>query len=152
MAQQPTLDIETMNDIDIYEAVVEAVEGVDMVRESRAPISVKVEQGVVTLTGVVISETMKRAVIYYASSVTGVVKVVDQVYEDPKLRIASAVALAYDPLTAQYQTTITTTSYLGMVTLSGPALPQDVQSKAKEIVASVPGVREVFTRFGYQSG
>lgn len=153
MAQEPTIEEQAVNDADLYQAVVDAVEGVDIVRESRAPVAVAVEGGVVTLTGVVISETMRRAVVYYAASVTGVRKVVDQLVEDPRLRSAVASALAADPVTGPHQTSITITSYLGMISLSGPALPQDVQSKAHDIAASVPGVREVFVHFGvYHSG
>lgn len=148
MAQEPTMEDQAAVDADLYEAVIDAVEGVNMVRESRAPVSVSVEGGVVTLTGVVISETMKRAVLYYASTVPGVRKVVDKIFEDPKLRQAVAMALLADPLLGPHQTEILITSYLGMITLSGPALPQDVQSKAVDIAASVPGVREVFAHFG----
>lgn len=153
MAQEPTMENQAVtSDVDIYEAVVDAVEGVDMVRESRAPITVTVENGVVTLTGVVISSTMKRAVLYFASTVPGVAKVVEHIYEDPALRIAVAAALAADPLTGPHQTDILITSYLGMVSLSGPELAPDVQARAREIAASIPGVREVFAKFGHQSG
>jgi len=148
MAQEAMTMARAVDDVDIYEAVVEAVEGLNIVRESRAPVTVKVERGVVTLTGIVVSETMKRAVLYRAATRPGVVKVIDQMYEDPKLRLAVAAALASDPLVGPHQTSITITCYLGMITLSGPALPEDVQSRVREIAASTPGVREVFTRFG----
>jgi len=148
MAQEPIIEQQAVHDADLYQAVVDAVEGLDIVRESRAPVSVTVESAVVTLTGVVISETMRRAVVYYAASVPGVRKVVDKLVEDPRLRSAVASALAADPLTGPHQTSVTITSYLGMISLSGPALPPDVQSRAKEVAASVPGVREVFAHFG----
>ena len=147
MAQEQMIQSEAAGDVNIYQAVVDAVEGLNMVRESRAPVTVKVERGVVTLTGIVVSETMKRAVLYRAATSPGVVKVIDRLYEDPKLRLAVAAALALDPVTGPHQTSITNTCYLGMITLSGPALPQDIQDKAREIAASVAGVREVFAHF-----
>lgn len=149
MAQQAMTQIEAADaDVNIDEAVMEAVAGLNMVRESRAPITVTVERGVVTLTGIVLSESMKRAVLYQAATTPGVVKVIDNLYEDPVLRQAVAAALAGDPITGPHQPSITITCYLGMVTLTGPALPDGVQSKAREIIASIPGVREVFARFG----
>jgi osmotically-inducible protein OsmY len=149
MAQESMTQVEAAEaDVNIYQAVVDAVEGLNVVRESRAPITVTIERGVVTLNGIVLSETMRRAVRYRAATSPGVVKVIDQLYEDPRLRLAVASALAGDPTTGPYQTTITNTCYLGMITLSGPALPEDAQSRARDIAASVPGVREVFVRFG----
>ena len=147
MAQEPTIQFAAAGDIDVYEAVVEAVESLNIVRESRAPITVRVESGVVTLTGIVVSETMKRAVLYQAATTPGVVKVIDRLYEDPKLRLAVAAALAGDPVTGPHQPSVTITCYLGMVTLSGPAFPQDVQDKARQLAAGIAGVREVFAHF-----
>jgi osmotically-inducible protein OsmY len=148
MAQQPMMKIEAAQDFNVDQAVVDALESLDMVRETRAPITVSVARGVVTLSGIVISESMKRAVLVRVATTPGVVKVIDNLYEDPKLRLAAASALAGDPATGPGQPSITITCYLGMVTLTGPALPDEVQSKAKEIIASIPGVREVFVRFG----
>jgi osmotically-inducible protein OsmY len=149
MAQEPMLGLDTADtDLDIHEAVVEAVEGLNGVRESRAPITITVADGVVTLTGIVLSSTMRRAVRYRAATTPGVVKVIDQLEEDPSIRQRVAMALSDDPATAPYQPPITVTSYLAMVTLSGPTMPEAVAARAREIAAGVSGVREVFVRFG----
>jgi hypothetical protein len=61
--------------------------------------------------------------------------------------MAVAMALAADAATKDHQTSILVNCYLGMITLTAPGLPADVGARAKEIAASVPGVREVFTQF-----
>lgn len=137
----------TEADVDIYEAVVEAVEDLNMVRESRVPITIGVDRGVVSLSGVVLSSIMHRGVLYRAATAPGVIKVIDHLVEDPGLRVAVAGALAADPTVGPLQPSIAIVCYMGTVTITGPALPADIRQKVKEIAENVPGVRGVVTEF-----
>ena len=115
-----------------------------MVRESRPPLKVRVENGVATLTGVAHSLIMRRAIVYTVASVPGVNKVVDQLMDDSQIDRAVAQALSTDISLDPDQVVINT--YQGMVTLIGPQLSEADQNKAKEIIARIPGVREVAIR------
>ena len=135
-------------DLDTIEAVTEAIGSLHMVRESRPPIKVTLEKGIVTLEGVVLSHIMHRAVLVKTATARGVQKVVDRLYEDPLLEVAVANALAVEPMLKQHQPSISVTSYLGVVTLSGATLGEAERAKAKEVAAHVPGVSDVILRLG----
>lgn len=131
------------SDLDTYEEVIEAIEALNIVRETHAPIEVQVSGGVTTLSGVVPSKIARRLVVYAAASVPSVSKVVDQLIEDSQIVMAVGAALAADPSLSAYQLNIRVTSYLGEVILYGGPVDEAQQPRAMEIAAKVGGVRRV---------
>lgn len=146
MSEQQVMSVEA--DTDAAEAVLEAIESLDFVRESRPAIHVRVENGVATLSGLVLSEVMHRAVVYKTATAPGVRKVFDHLIEDGQLRLAVARALADEPALKEFHSAISVNSYQGMVSVSGPALDETLREKVKEIASQIPGVREVVIRPG----
>ncbi len=135
-------------DVDAYEQAMAALDRVPMIRESRPLIQLKVEGGVATLSGIVLSQIMHRAVLYYVAATPGINKIVDYLFEDSQIEIEVAKALAADLTLKERQPDISVTSYLGAVTLSGAKLGEAERSKATEIAARASGVREVITHLG----
>lgn len=125
----------------IYEEVVATIQNLNIVRETRPPIKATVTNGVVTLEGVVISQVMRRAVLWAASIVSGVQEVVDHLYDDSGLRVAVARGLATDPLLSERK--IFVTAYQGVITLSGEVESEDERQSAVATTAQVEGVRSV---------
>lgn len=141
MAQQPAADPET--DLYIYEAVRNALDGLTQVRETRAPLEITVENAVVTIDGAVFTEPMRRAVLFTASTVPGVRKVVDRLYDDEDLRIAVAQALAAAPELREAREPIGVASYQGAITLYGKVNTQEERRAATKLASGVRGVRRV---------
>jgi osmotically-inducible protein OsmY len=128
----------------LQERVMQAIQELVMVRETRAPITVLAQDGVVTLKGNVLSEIMRRAVQYKAATTFGVTKVIDELYDDPAIELAVAAALS--PHEALGARPIITTCYRGEVTLTGEVGSQDERTAAIETAAQVDGVRTVVDR------
>jgi osmotically-inducible protein OsmY len=139
MAQQPILpNIEALEDeFDLYQSVVEAVDDLYMVRESGVNLDITLHDGVVTVSGVVLSPVMRQAVLYTIATVPGIRKVVDQLYDDQQIQMAVAAAIG--------DAQIYVRSYRGVVTLSGKAVSQEALSKAKAAAAGIAGVRDVYS-------
>jgi osmotically-inducible protein OsmY len=143
MAQESVVDNQVSIDLDVYEAVENALDRLDILREIHAGLAIEVHNGIVTLNGVVVSAIMRHEVIRTVAGVPGVVKVVDRLIDDSQIKGAVAAALASDPELGIYQPAISINSYQGTVVLSGSALPAAQRSRACEIAAAIPGVRTV---------
>jgi osmotically-inducible protein OsmY len=143
MAEERVLVSQADFDLNTYEAVKNALDRVDILREIHAGLNVQVANGIVTLSGVVVSAMMRYEVIRAVAGVLGITKVIDNLTDDSQIKMAVATALAADPDIKIYQPSISINSYLGMVVLSGAALPEAQRVKAQEIALKVPGVRAV---------
>ncbi len=137
---------QSLTDLDIYEAVVDAIESFNPIRETRVPVEVNVKDGVVTLEGVVFTDTMRRMILYAASTTAGVKKVIDRLYDDESLEIAVAQALAVDPTLKTIPSPIGVSSYAGTVTLYGKVNSKQERVAAIAVASRVPGVRAVIDR------
>jgi osmotically-inducible protein OsmY len=136
-------------DLLLQERVTQAIQGLVMVRETRAPITVLAQDGVVTLKGNVLSEVMRRAVQYMAATTPGVTKVIDELYDDPSIEFAVAAALADGVLAGR---SIITTCYRGEVTLTGEVGSEDERAAAMEAATRIDGVRTVVDHLQVASG
>ncbi len=142
MAQQPTTGIrQNEQDLEIYENVIAAIEDDTVVRESRVPIEVHVEEGVVTLSGIVLSEIMRQRVLYAAATTPGVKKVIDHLYSDTQIEQDVARAFAGDSLLRGVHVEIS--SYQGTVTLHGMLESAEQKEAALKLAAGTPGVRRI---------
>ncbi len=145
MAQQQTVIPHRSDiDLDIYERVLEAVEDDQVVRETRVPVFVSVEDGVVTVSGNVLSETMRERVLFAAAATPGVKKVIDNLYSDPEIERTVAGRLAGE--SALKENTIEISSYQGVVTLVGEVSDEPQRQLAVSLAAATPGVRQVIDR------
>jgi osmotically-inducible protein OsmY len=130
-------------DLDLREAVLEAIESHDVVRESRTQVEVSVEDGVVTLGGVALTASMRRRILYAAATVPGVHKVIDRMYDDEELKVTVAQTLAADPALQNLPRPIGVTSYQGAITLYGRVASDEQQAAAVAAASQVAGVRRV---------
>jgi len=140
------LDTPFISDLDLHEAVTEAIGRLNIVREAGVNLQVTVQEGVVTLEGVVLTRIMRRAVLTTAATVPGVQKVIDRLYTDADIEVAVSQALAADPATRTAQPAIAVASHLGEVVLSGRLDHSEAARAAPAVAASVPGVRRVVNR------
>jgi osmotically-inducible protein OsmY len=140
----PNTDV-PLTDLDVHEAVQNAINNLDFVRESDLQLHVNVINAEATLSGVVLSRIMHRAVVQAAASAPGVRKVIDNLMTDTDIEIAVGQALAQEPLIAK-NAEISAMSYRGVVLLSGKAPTADAVQRAGEIAAKVPGVTSVTNR------
>jgi osmotically-inducible protein OsmY len=145
VVNQPLQQVEPVSDLDLYEAVRDAVLGLDQVRGSDLALDVNVINGEVTLSGVVLSRIMHRAVLQAAAGVPGIKRVMDNLRTDTDIEMAIGQALAKDPILWK-GSEISATSYRGDVTLAGKAASEDAVQKAGEIAAKVPGVVRVYNK------
>jgi len=136
------------SDVDAYDKIIAALEHVPIVRESRPLVQVNVAHGVATLTGIAHSLIMRRAIVYTVAAVPGVHKVIDQMMDDTQIDNAVAQRLAAEPSLKDRQAQMTVNSYRGVVTVTGVGLSEADCNKAKEIIALLPGVRDVVIHAG----
>ncbi len=142
MAQQQALGTQlSEHDLEIYENVTAAINNDTVVRESRVPIEVHVEDGIVTLSGIVLSEVMRQRVLFAAATTPGVKKVIDHLYSDRQIEQDIARALAEDPLLRGAHVEIS--SYQGTVTLYGVLESTEQKEAALKLAGGVPGVRRL---------
>jgi osmotically-inducible protein OsmY len=137
-------------DLRLQERVSQAIHELVMVRETRIPITVHAQDGVVTLKGHVLSEIMRRAVQYKVATTPGVTKVIDELYDDPSVELDVAAALAAHRMLAERS--IITTCYRGEVTLTGEVGSEDERAAVIETAAGVEGVRTVVDHLQVASG
>jgi len=130
------------SDVDAYAAVMAALERVPMIRAALSQIYVVVRNGAATVSGNVLSQIMRRAVVYTLAATPGINKVVDQLIDDTQIDRAVAKALSAEPLLTPH-TGIIVSTYLGMVKLTGDKLNAAEQTKARDVTQRVSGVREV---------
>lgn len=133
-------------DVDVQEAVVDAIESLDFVREAAVALDIQVEDGVVSVTGVVLTRIMQRAVLTTVASVPGVQRVIDNLWNDTELEITISRALVSDDATRADQPNVGVSSYRGDVTLYGEVSTADAANGAAAATVEVAGVRSVLNR------
>lgn len=114
-----------------------------------AALEVRVENGVVTLQGVVPTERDRIAAERIARDTPGVWDVVNHLVSDEQIERAVGEALRTDPGTATYAANITYSSLAGHVALIVPAGID--QTAVERVVRGVPGVRGVTIQSAAQS-
>jgi osmotically-inducible protein OsmY len=124
-------------------AVQRALYDYDPLRTSRHLIEIQARDGVVTLTGVVASYALRRMAAEMALTVPGVQEVRNDLFCDPGLEEAVALALAQDPRTREVSPAIRARSFAGLVELMGEVPSEEVASTVLEVARGVAGVREV---------
>lgn len=139
MSDQPALYGKNLY---LYEEITQAIEAVQLVKEYNPPITVQVDNGVVTLDGVVATLTMRREIVKLAARTPGVKRVVDSLLTDRELERAVAMVLSSDELLRDIPPIIIN-SYNGVVTVSGPAKTQQQIDHALALTAAIDGVQSV---------
>lgn len=134
--------ISVESDVDTYAAVVAALERMPMIRAALPQIHVVVRHGAAAVSGNVLSEIMRRAVVHTVASTPGINRVLDQLIDDTHIDRAVARALSVESSLKQH-TGIIVSTYLGAVKLTGAKLTEPDQAKAREIAERVPGVQHV---------
>ena len=147
MANYPIMTPEeAASNLDLYEAVHDAINDLNIVRESDVVIHVNVLNGEAELKGVVLSRIMRRAVLQAAASVPRIKRVIDNLMTDPDIEVVIGQALAQEKSLWAADNEISVMSYRGNVTLSGKVPTGDAMQKATEIAAKIPGVVNVINR------
>ncbi len=130
----------------LVQAVHEALRRYDPIRASDSPIHVAGSNGVVTLTGVVRSRTMKRMAEVLARRVPGVASVNNQLVTDTDIENKIALELATNERLRNAGTHILVKSILGTVYLSGEVAAgsieeaEELKELAENVAENVPGV------------
>ena len=118
-------------DLEIQDFVTEAIKDLVIVRESHPPLQVTVENGIVALEGVVLSNIIHSRVLHKAATTPGVQRVVDRLYEDSQLELAVTKGLAADATLKQAQPSVRVSSYRGDTTLAG-TVRNDIERSGAE--------------------
>jgi osmotically-inducible protein OsmY len=132
------------SDQDIHQDIVRALWDVPTVRNTNPPLSVQVQDGVVTISGIVRSRIISQQVHAAAASVAGVKRVRTDVENDASIELAVAQKLATDDQVRRWSPRIWVSAYHGDVRLEGQVPDRAIAERARELAASVTGVREVF--------
>lgn len=141
MSQQQVVD--PQHDLSISDAIAYAIGRLTEVRESRTPVSFSVENGVVTVSGVAFTETLRRRILYAIATTPGVTRVIDRLVDDEDIRIAVAQALADPTALGAGEAHVIVASYQGVVTLSGRVASDQKRMAAIEAARKVAGVQTV---------
>ena len=141
--QTMTMDDTHQLDLEIQDLIAAALDRVTIINESDPRLDVSVEEGVVTIRGNVLTDTIRDAVMYTAARVPGVKKVIDRVTGDTEIEMALAGKLAAEPALKQSWINVTLSSYLGTVTLNGQVDSDAAKEAAGRIASQVPGVQDV---------
>jgi len=140
--QTTTIDPQLL-DQETKDAIEAALEQVAIINQSRSRLDVSVTDGVATISGNVLTASIRDAVMWTASRVPDVKKVIDQVANDVEIERTIAGKLASEPLLANSWAFITIARYLGTVTLYGKVESEEAHQTALQLASSVPGVHEV---------
>jgi osmotically-inducible protein OsmY len=137
---QPLVDSDPL----LRDSVHDAIEADSVLRESKVPLEVSVEDGVVTVSGHVMNETMRQRAVYAASITSGVKKVIDAISVDSDIASTIARGLAKDPtLKGKW---IEVASHMGIVTLFGDLDSKEQRAAALALAQATVGVRQVEDR------
>jgi osmotically-inducible protein OsmY len=98
---------------------------------------------VATISGNVLTASIRDAVMQTAARVPSVKKVIDQVANDVEIERTIAWKLANEPVLKNSWPSITIARYLGTVTLYGKVETDETRQAALDLATRVPGVREV---------
>jgi len=141
--QTTTMDDTYQLDLEIHDLIAAALDRVTIINESDPRLDVVVEEGVVSIRGNVLTDTIRDAVMYTAARVPGVKKVIDRVISDTEIEMTMAGKLAAEPVIKASWINLTASSYLGIVTLSGKVDSDAAKEAAGRIAGEMPGVSEV---------
>jgi osmotically-inducible protein OsmY len=131
------------SDQDIHQDVIRALWDLPTIRTTNPPLSIEVQDGVVTISGIVRSRIISQQIHAAAADVEGVKQVRSDVENDASIELAVAQKLATDPQVRRWSPQIWVSAYHGDVRLEGHVPDRAVAERAEELTASVAGVREV---------
>jgi osmotically-inducible protein OsmY len=131
------------SDADIAAYIHKALRGYTPLYATAPPIQVEVEDGIVTLRGVVRGVALRHAAGRLAAEVVGAESVRNELLDDPTIERAVAQALATHPYARLIINPVLVKSYHGEVTLTGQVASQIQQMIAESVTRTVPGVSEV---------
>ncbi len=129
-------------DLDLTERINDAVSAIDGLRGTRAHVEVTVENGHVTLAGVLRSPMAAAEVERAAAAVSGGAPIANHVTDDATVSRRVAEALATDARTSAIPPGYDVVSVYGHITLVGTFTPEQVQA-ATAVCQAVPAVRSV---------
>jgi osmotically-inducible protein OsmY len=132
-----------LSDADIAAYIHKALRGYTPLYATAPPVQVEVEDGIVTLRGVVRGVALRHAAGRLAAEVVGVDSVRNELLDDPTIERAVAQALATHPYARLITNPVLVKSYHGEVTLTGQVASQIQQMIAESVARTVPGVSEV---------
>jgi osmotically-inducible protein OsmY len=132
-----------LSDADIAAYIHKALRGYTPLYATAPPIQVEVEDGIVTLRGVVRGVALRHAAGRLAAEVVGVESVRNELLDDPTIERAVAQALATHPYARLITNPVLVKSYHAEVTLTGQVASQIQQMIAESVARTVPGVSEV---------
>lgn len=133
-------------DADIKTEIHNAFRSYDALHLTKPRIDVDVDDGVVTLWGVVCGAGQRGMAAKLAAEVDGVESVRNELLDAPTIEGAVARALARHPQVQLSTTVVRIKSFNGVVTLRGPVQTQGEQMAAEAVTRSVPGVIDVVNR------
>ncbi len=133
-------------DADIKAEIYDAFRSYDALHLTKPRIEVEVQEGAVTLRGVVLGAGQWGMAEKLAAEVNGVISVRNELLDDPTIEGDVARVLARDPKVRLSTSVVRIKSHNGVVTLRGPVLTQMQQMAAEAAVRSVPGVTDVINR------
>jgi osmotically-inducible protein OsmY len=136
-------DAAERSDQDIQQDVVQALWDVPTIRTTNPPLSVQVQDGVVTISGIVRSRIISQQIHAVAANVDGVKEVRTDVENDASIELAVAHKLAADDEVRRWSPRIWISAYHGDVRLEGQVPDRAIAERAGELAASVVGVRQV---------
>jgi osmotically-inducible protein OsmY len=131
------------SDADIAAYIHKALRGYWPLYATAPPIQVEVEDGIVTLRGVVRGVALRHAAGRLAAEVVGAESVRNELLDDPTIERAVAEALVTHPYARLITNPVLVKSYHGEVTLTGQVASQIQQMIAESVARTVPGVSEV---------
>lgn len=128
------------SDEDIRQDALKALWGFEPIRQTQPPVSVRVEHGIVTVSGVVRSRIISQRLVGLLGEIPGVVQVKSEIANDAAIELEIAHQLATDERTRHWPTRIWVTSFHGEVRLEGKVSDEVVRSAAEELAGAVHGV------------
>jgi osmotically-inducible protein OsmY len=131
------------SDADIAAYIHKALRGYTPLYATAPPIHVEVEDGIVTLRGVVRGVALRHEAGRLAAEVVGAESVRNELLDDPTIERAVAQALATHPYARLITNPVLVKSYHGEGTLTGQVASQIQQMIAESVTRTVPGVSEV---------
>lgn len=138
-----------LHDQELVQAIHRALYQYDPIRSSDSPIQVTSADGVVTLTGIVRSRTMKSMAETLTRRVRGVADVRNQLLTDTDIETTIALEIAMHERLREAGGAIRVKSILGAVYLAGDVAAETVEEAeelkelAEEIAENAPGVTQV---------
>jgi osmotically-inducible protein OsmY len=131
------------SDADIAAHIHKALRGCTPLHATAPPIQVEVEDGIVTLRGIVRGVALRHAAGQLAAEVVGAESVRNELLDDPSIERAVAQALATHPYARLITNPVLVKSYHGEVTLTGQVASEIQKMIAESVARTVSGVSEV---------